>query len=240
MKRALYLLSLILLLVSLTTGAEARSKAPTKQPKQPAPVRPSKKTEKKQASRQRRGVITEALKHEAREKPAVFVPDELLLAEARGGLTALEEAALPLIGTRYRFGGTSESGIDCSAFVRKVYSLLNLPLPRTAREQFLIGKDIPPEEVRRGDLIFFQTYADYASHVGIYLGDDRMIHASSGGKKVMISNLNTPYFRSRFLGARRIADLPEGEEEPLQVQGLHLPGLHVPEKTEILKDLASF
>lgn len=114
------------------------------------------------------------------------------------------QRAVTLLGARYRFGGESDSGIDCSAFVRKVYGFLNESLPRTAREQYAMGKEVPPEELQKGDLLFFHTYARFPSHVGIYVGDDLMIHASSRGGRVTISRFDTPYFRSRFIGARRI------------------------------------
>lgn len=98
----------------------------------------------------------------------------------------------------------SYAGIDCSAFVKKVFSSLSLPLPRTAREQYALGKDVPPGELQKGDLLFYHTYAGFPSHVGIYIGNDLMIHPSSEGGRVMISRMNTPYFLSRFIGARRI------------------------------------
>ena len=104
----------------------------------------------------------------------------------------------------------SYAGIDCSAFVKKVFSSLSLPLPRTAREQYALGKDVPPGELQKGDLLFYHTYAGFPSHVGIYIGNDLMIHPSSEGGRVMISRMNTPYFLSRFIGARRIPSDGEG------------------------------
>jgi cell wall-associated NlpC family hydrolase len=104
----------------------------------------------------------------------------------------------------YRFGGSSFLGIDCSAYVQKVFSLLNIVLPRTAREQFRLGKLVGKEELSIGDLVFFRTYAKFPSHVGIYLGDNRFIHASSGDRKVTIDRLDAPYFIKRFVGARRL------------------------------------
>ncbi|HJV35898.1 C40 family peptidase [Geomonas sp.] len=117
----------------------------------------------------------------------------------------LKKSAYGFLGTRYRFGGTSRiSGIDCSSFVQKVFRELEVSLPRTAREQFEVGKVVAPGDLQKGDLIFFSTYASYASHVGIYLGNNKMIHASSRDHRVVISPMNTAYYRSRFLGAKRI------------------------------------
>jgi peptidoglycan endopeptidase LytE len=113
----------------------------------------------------------------------------------------------------YRFGGTALTGIDCSGYVQKVFGFLNIPLPRSAREQFVKGEKIDKDELSTGDLVFFRTYARFPSHVGIYLGDNKFIHASSGDHKVKIDDLDTPYFVKRFIGARRL--LPEkNEEEP--------------------------
>jgi peptidoglycan DL-endopeptidase LytE len=120
------------------------------------------------------------------------------------GIKELKKSAYGFLGTRYRFGGSSRGGIDCSAFVQKVFRELEVSLPRTAREQFEVGNAVTPGDLQKGDLIFFSTYASYASHVGIYLGNNKMIHASSRDRRVVISPMNTSYYRSRFLGAKRI------------------------------------
>jgi peptidoglycan DL-endopeptidase LytE len=104
----------------------------------------------------------------------------------------------------YKFGGSGFFGIDCSAYVQKVFGLLHIPLPRTAREQFNIGESILKEELSIGDLVFFRTYASFPSHVGIYLGNNLFIHASSKGRKVTIDSLETPYYSSRFIGGKRL------------------------------------
>ncbi len=130
--------------------------------------------------------------------------EEYLVSELSPQENDLLQKAFGLLGVRYRFGGNGYAGIDCSAFVKKVFASQNLLLPRTAREQYAIGTDVPPEELQKGDLLFFHTYADFPSHVGIYIGDGLMIHASSQGGKVMVSRMDTPYLISRFIGARRI------------------------------------
>lgn len=104
----------------------------------------------------------------------------------------------------YKFGGTSFMGMDCSAYVQKVFGLLSVPFPRTAREQFNLGEPVNKENLLTGDLVFFRTYASFPSHVGIYLGDNLFIHASSKNRKVTIDSLDTPYFIKRFIGAKRI------------------------------------
>ena len=103
----------------------------------------------------------------------------------------------------YKFGGNTIMGIDCSAYVQKVYGLIGMDLPRSARLQFDKGESIEKEDLSIGDLVFFKTYASFPSHVGIYLGNDLFIHASSKGKKVSINSLNTPYYLKRFIGAKR-------------------------------------
>lgn len=120
--------------------------------------------------------------------------------------------AKKLLDIPYRFGGSSLLGIDCSAYVQKVYSLIGMNLPRSAREQFSEGNPVDKEELSIGDLVFFRTYASFPSHVGIYLGNNLFIHASSRGKKVTIDSLETPYYFKRFIGAKRLIE-GEGEDK---------------------------
>lgn len=116
----------------------------------------------------------------------------------------LQKSAYSFLGARYRFGGNRPSELDCSSFIQQVFRLQDVNLPRTAREQFRVGDEVPQGDLRRGDLVFFRTYAPYASHVGIYLGNRKMIHASSSERRVVISSMDTPYYLSRYLGARRL------------------------------------
>jgi cell wall-associated NlpC family hydrolase len=134
-------------------------------------------------------------------------------AGGAGGIKdKLVEIARKMLDIPYRFGGNSLLGIDCSGYVQKVFSLLNIVLPRTAREQFHLGELVGMDNLSIGDLVFFRTYAKFPSHVGIYLGDNRFIHASSRDRKVKIDSLDAPYFLKRFIGAKRL-DLkdPAGE-----------------------------
>lgn len=132
-------------------------------------------------------------------------PGETGATSAAAPLTErLIHLAKNMLGIPYRFGGTTLRGLDCSAYVQRVFTMLDVKLPRTAREQFAVGARIAREDLAVGDLVFFRTYASFPSHVGIYLGDDLFIHASSVVRKVTIDRLDVPYYRKRFLGARRL------------------------------------
>lgn len=130
------------------------------------------------------------------------------------GTKSLKERSIlfaeKMLDIPYRFGGNTFMGIDCSAYVQKVFSFLDMPLPRTAREQFHLGEPVKKDELSIGDLVFFRTYASFPSHVGIYLGNNMFIHASSGERKVTINHLDAPYFVKRFIGAKRL--LPDKSE----------------------------
>lgn len=118
-----------------------------------------------------------------------------------------------MLDTPYRFGGNTFRGMDCSAYVQYSFSLIDIFLPRSAREQFNFGEPVSKENLSIGDLVFFRTYAPFPSHVGIYLGDNLFIHASSKERKVTINSLNTPYYIRRFIGAKRLLfDTPESKE----------------------------
>ena len=105
-------------------------------------------------------------------------------------------------GVRYRLGGDSKKGIDCSAFARRLYdNVFCTDLVRTACEQFNMCRFITrPDSVKEGDLVFFKTKGSRISHVGIYLMNDFFVHASSS-RGVMISNLNDAYWEKRYAGA---------------------------------------
>lgn len=115
-------------------------------------------------------------------------------------------SALSLSGTPYKYGGNSpETGFDCSGFVRYVFNqAANLTLPHGARAISQLGKAIPVEQLQPGDLVFFNTLKKAFSHVGIYMGNGRFIHAPSSGGGVHIVDMNDPYWAKRFNGARRL------------------------------------
>jgi peptidoglycan endopeptidase LytE len=123
------------------------------------------------------------------------------LASRRGRLlTQITSAARRFMGVPYVWGGTTSRGYDCSGFTMTMYRLAGIPIKRLADEQFYQGK--ATSEPLPGDLVFFTTYLPGPSHVGIYLGNNLFIHASSR-RGVTISSLNDAYFKKRYLGARR-------------------------------------
>ncbi|MBS4058936.1 MAG: LysM peptidoglycan-binding domain-containing protein [Bacteroidetes bacterium] len=144
---------------------------------------------------------TDTASNKIEEVKILSKSDELADLSMRERLIVFAKKMLHL---PYRFGGSSPFGIDCSAYVQKVYGFIGLDLPRTAREQFRFGEGIDKEELSVGDLVFFRTYASFPSHVGIYLGNNLFIHASSRNKRVTIDSLDTPYYVKRFIGAKRI------------------------------------
>ncbi len=117
---------------------------------------------------------------------------------------SLTRSAMRFIGTPYVFGGTSPSGFDCSGYTQHVFAMLGIAIPRLADAQFYAGRPTSGG-MTTGDLVFFQTYEPGPSHVGIYLGNGRFVHSSSHG--VMVSRLGDSYWRSRYLGAKRLAKL---------------------------------
>lgn len=131
------------------------------------------------------------------------------LANDSSLFSRLVETATDYLGVPYRFGGTTLAGIDCSAYVQMVYRYFSIELPRTAREQFKAGMKVSSKkELEIGDLIFFRTYAKFPSHVGIYMGGGKMIHASSRNKKVTVSSIYEPYYVKRYIGAVRLPETP--------------------------------
>jgi cell wall-associated NlpC family hydrolase len=108
------------------------------------------------------------------------------------------------VGIPYRWGGdTVVDGMDCSGFVRAVYNLCGVNIPRTSREQFRVGENVVRDDLRDGDLVFFGVSGDSISHVGIYVGDGRFVHAPRRGDDIKVSTLTEAYFEKKFVGARR-------------------------------------
>lgn len=116
---------------------------------------------------------------------------------------AAVRTALRFLGRPYQWAGIGNGGFDCSGLVYRVFRMVGLVLPHSSFGQWRIGWAVPPWALRPGDLVFFRTYSPGPSHVGIYLGANRFIHASYS-RGVVISSLDEPYYRARYLGARRL------------------------------------
>jgi cell wall-associated NlpC family hydrolase len=114
--------------------------------------------------------------------------------------------ALTYLGTPYKLGGNLLSGIDCSGFVKQVYSAFDIRLPRTAREQFYEGTRVDKDSLKPGDLIFFRSdKSSDPAHVGIFMDENRFIHATTrNGGGVRIDSLTDNYYRRTFMGASRL------------------------------------
>jgi peptidoglycan endopeptidase LytE len=114
------------------------------------------------------------------------------------------------LGAPYRLGGSSIRGLDCSAFVKKIYEFFDVSLPRTAKEQASVGMRVSRDELKEGDLVFFNTRRAYG-HVGIYIGNNEFVHAAAGRQRmVRIDTLDKPYYNKRFVKAVRIKGLDSG------------------------------
>lgn len=108
------------------------------------------------------------------------------------------------VGIPYRWGGDNVvDGMDCSGFVRAVYNLCGLSIPRTSRDQFKAGDSVHKTDLRDGDLVFFGSSADKINHVGIYVGGGKFVHAPRRGEEIKITSVTESYFEKRFVGARR-------------------------------------
>ena len=115
--------------------------------------------------------------------------------------------AMQYLGVRYVWGGGSNQGLDCSGFIYVVFSAFAPDLLRMASyDYFRMGIPVTQSELQPGDLVFFTTYAPGASHVGIYVGDRRFLHASSSASAVAISSLDEGYYTARYVGARRLVE----------------------------------
>lgn len=107
------------------------------------------------------------------------------------------------LGVPYVWGGEDPSGMDCSGFTQKVFCDRGMIIPRTADLQFEVGQVVPRGQEQPGDMVFFETYCPGASHVGIYVGRNQFVHASSGAGYITFGDLRDDYFSRCYLGARR-------------------------------------
>jgi len=127
-------------------------------------------------------------------------------AQTASSKHAIVKRAKKMLGVKYRYGGSSPySGFDCSGLVQYSHKAVGINLPRTASQQFKAATRISKKYLSPGDLVFFKTSVNrYVSHVGIYLGKNKFIHAPSSGKRVKISSMKNKYWSKRFTGAGRI------------------------------------
>ncbi len=103
----------------------------------------------------------------------------------------------------YRYGGHTPDGFDCSGLVYYVYQRSGIGIPRTARDQLRGARPVPLRNLTPGDLLFFRERDEKASHVGLYVGEGRFIHASTSQRAVTLSHLNNPYWKKQLIGAGR-------------------------------------
>jgi len=168
-------------------------------------------------SRPQGPVLQKPRPDELRTPPATSRPDKqkpgehpvrpTAAAAARGdkemGAIAARTAER-FVGIPYRWGGENVvDGMDCSGFVRAVYNLCGLSIPRTSREQFKAGELVTKEGLQDGDLVFFGSSEDTINHVGIYVGSGRFVHAPRRGEEIRVTAVDESYFEKRFIGARR-------------------------------------
>ena len=143
-------------------------------------------------------------------KYALLLDTEIEAVQNLGALKLIDE----WFGTRYRLGGSSKSGIDCSALMQVFFTALyGVTLPRTAKEQYNTSRKISRTELKEGDLVFFNTTGGI-SHVGMYLQNNKFVHASTSGG-VTISDLFEDYWTKRFVGVGRVEDIQEEASEVL-------------------------
>ena len=189
------------------TPAAAKIRKPSKAPSNTTPL--SKKPQAHKASRlakrshkqkAHRGARARLSRQVVRRAPD---PDQLVIAQGDG--SPVLQSAAEFLGRPYRFGSEGHA-FDCSGFVRTVFAKIGIELPHSAREQFSLGAHVGRDELEPGDLVFFQTYRRTASHVGIYVGEDKFVHAATRGGQVQVDSLTQAYYAHRYLGARRLED----------------------------------
>ncbi len=148
------------------------------------------------------------------------VANQDLLNQVRDRASEMVLSAMNFLGVPYRRGGSSvETGFDCSGFTRHIFEMsLGLVLPRRADEQAKLSSlvTIKREELKPGDLVFFNTMRRTFSHVGIYVGEGKFIHAPRSGAKVRVEDMREAYWAKRYTGARR-AELPGGGDSPVTI-----------------------
>ncbi len=138
----------------------------------------------------------------AERKTVEAVPHKAKDEDGIGPVIA--QTAERFIGIPYRWGGnTVVDGLDCSGFSKAVYNLCGISIPRTAQEQFHKGDDIDKPELQKGDLVFFGKSSGRITHVGIYIGEGKMVHAPKRGEDIQVTSIVEGRYSASFIGARR-------------------------------------
>lgn len=140
----------------------------------------------------------------SQRQPSAEAPAQEPLAPSHPSMIA-SQIAVSMIGVPYRYGGSSPQGFDCSGLVYYAYVNAGVPVPRTAADQHRQSRKIPPQQVRPGDLLFFDT-SWRNGHVGIYVGDGEFVHAPSSGKRVSRASIKEGYFSKRLSKAGRLTE----------------------------------
>lgn len=132
-------------------------------------------------------------------------PPAVSSSAGRGDVDDLIGSAMGFLGVAYRFGGASPSGFDCSGFMQYIFrKAFAVNLPRTSAEQANVGVAVNRSQLQPGDMVFFRTAGSRISHVGMYIGNDRFIHAPRTGKRIEITSLSNRYWSARYATARRV------------------------------------
>ncbi len=178
----------------------------------PVPKSALAKTEKAPITESARAARSETYMSAAK---AELGEDQAGDSEASSTRLRLVEAGFQFLGVRYRFGGSSRTGLDCSGLVKTLFSKFNIDLPRSSREQFQQGERVSRDELKPGDLVFFSSGGSQPTHVGIYVGDNKFLHAARKARQVIVSDLNKIWYTMRYLGARRVIEA-WGDEAPAE------------------------
>lgn len=134
-----------------------------------------------------------------------------------------------MIGTPYRFGGTTPRGFDCSGLVFYSYQKVGITVPRTTREQYQVTRPVPEDQLQPGDLLFFRLKKSGISHVAIYAGGGEFIHAPSTGKRVTRASMDDPFWRPRLVHTGRLVALEDISVDMAARVSEHGPRLSAPE-----------
>ncbi|MDW0114026.1 NlpC/P60 family protein [Sporosarcina saromensis] len=150
----------------------------------------------------------------------LFSPFANIEAQASVNSSSLVNTSKQYISTPYVYGGSTPSGFDCSGYTQYVFKKEGVSIPRTTNDQYARGTAVSKSNLQTGDLVFFKTFGSRpVSHVGIYIGSGKFIHASTS-KGVMISSVNDPYYwGSRYVGAKRITDVSSVTQTSNSVTG---------------------